>query len=61
MVILGITELQTQSNIQAFRNLIILHNPAYVKKKNKKQTIGLFLNHISKIGGFKFPLLGVIK
>lgn len=58
MVILGITELQTQSNIQAFRNLIILHNPTYVKKK---KTIGLFLNHISKIGGFKFPLLGVIK
>lgn len=58
MVILGITELQTQSNIQAFRNLIILHNPTYVKKK---KTIGLFLNHISKIGGFKFPLLGVIR
>ena len=59
MVILGITELQTQSNIQAFRNLIILHNPAYVKQKKKHYWI--FLNHISKIGGFKFPLLGVIK
>ena len=42
MVILGITELQTQSNIQAFRNLIILHNPAYVKKKTKNKLLDYF-------------------